>query len=150
MYDEAVLLADAAMARSALNEAQAHILFAMKSFSGAHGLSELTDHVDGFHASSLFEAKLAREILGKDGVIHVTTPALIPYEFDELCQITDMLSFNSLTQWDRYKDRVSGNVRCSLRVNPGLSFIKDERYDPLPSALEAWCTYCRSTQRDAA
>src|SRR5205085_8231082 len=45
----------------------------------------------------------------------------------ELC---DHVVLNSLPQWRRFHDRLSGRASVGLRVNPGLSFIHDERYDP--------------------
>ena len=42
----------------------------------------------------------------------------------------DFVSFNSLGQWDRYRDRIKDMASCGLRVNPQMSFADDERYDP--------------------
>ncbi|MHA6265190.1 type III PLP-dependent enzyme domain-containing protein [Arenibacterium sp. CAU 1754] len=130
MFDELTLMADAETARQALAESGAHLLFAMKACAFGHVLKQLSDSVDGFHASSLFEAKLARETLGWRGLIHVTTPAITSDEIDELCAVSDMISLNSLTQWDRFRAHGDENVQLGLRVNPDLSMIQDERYDP--------------------
>lgn len=130
VFDELALVQDATAARTALNAAGAHLLFAMKSCAFIPVLKRLSSLVEGLHASSLFEAKLARRILGAEGVIHVTTPAIAASEADELCAISDMISCNSLTQWDMMKRRAAGRASIGLRLNPGLSFIPDERYDP--------------------
>jgi carboxynorspermidine decarboxylase len=106
------------------------LLFAMKSYSTLAGLEVIAEKVSGFAASSLYEAKLARELMGKHGSVHLTTPGLRTDEIKAIGELVDYLSFNSLTQWYRYKDIMSNKVSCGLRVNPQLSFVEDERYDP--------------------
>ena len=130
VVDEQQMLADAAMATHAVAGSNAQLLFAMKSFSILPALQSLANVVDGFHASSLFEAKLARQILGDKSVIHVTTPGMRPDEYDELNQLCDYISFNSLSQWQAFLNITQPKPRCGLRVNPQLSLIKDPRYDP--------------------
>ena len=52
-------------------------LYSMKSLEVSHVLNVIKEYVDGFAVSSLFEAKLARDILGKsNGHVHLTTPGL--------------------------------------------------------------------------
>jgi len=130
LFDEATLVRDAKVAHDVLAAAGASLLFAMKSCSYSRVLMRLSELVEGFHASSLFEAKLAREILGQRGLIHVTTPAFTAAEMDELCAISDMISLNSMDQWGRFKGYGSKAAKLGLRVNPELSLIQDERYDP--------------------
>jgi len=130
VFDESILLTDAKTAREALAASGGHLLFAMKASAFAPMLKSLSSQVDGFHASSLFEAKLAREILGSRGLVHVTTPAITADEIAELCGLADMISFNSLTHWDRFKASGNGDAKLGLRINPEMSLIADERYDP--------------------
>ncbi len=130
VFNEQTLHRDAKSARDKLTAAGAHLLFAMKSCSFEHALTQLVGRVDGFHASSLFEARLGREILQDRGLLHVTTPAIAEAEIDALCGLSDMISLNSLGQWDRFKGYNGKNAKLGLRVNPNLSLIRDERYDP--------------------
>ena len=90
----------------------------------------MAPHLDGFAASSLFEARLARETLGADGSVHVTSPGLRPEELPELASTCDYIAFNSLSQWERYSGEASRSASCGLRVNPQLSIVGDARYDP--------------------
>jgi carboxynorspermidine decarboxylase len=69
-------------------------------------------------------------MLGPQQSVHLTTPGLRPDEVPALCELTDYIAFNSLPQWLRFRERVMGRVQCGLRVNPGLSFVADTRYDP--------------------
>lgn len=130
VYDENQLLADAARARAAIDGERTELLFAVKSFSIEPALRVLAPRLDGFSVSSLFEARLARRVLGDRGRVHFTSPGLRADEIDELCRLCDAISFNSLAQWQRHADAARGRVSCGLRINPLLSFVDDERYDP--------------------
>lgn len=130
IYDEAQLIQDAQLALDAIEGDRTHLLFAMKSFSVPGGLRAIASVADGFHASSLFEAKLGRGILGPRRPIHLTTPGIRPSDAAELFELCDLVSFNSMEQWAQFRERAVGVTECGLRVNPRLSNIADERYDP--------------------
>ena len=87
-------------------------------------------YVDGFSTSSLFEAKLARDILVDKKKVHFTSPGLRPDEIEKVADLCDYISFNSLSQWERFHDKVSDKVNCGLRVNTQLPYVKDNRYNP--------------------
>ena len=111
-------------------DGRCEVLFAVKSFSFAPALSVMAPRLDGFAASSLFEARLARDVLGDTGSVHITTPGLRPEELSEIGVLCDHVAFNSLGQWDRHHREVGDRINCGLRVNPQLSFADDSRYDP--------------------
>lgn len=134
IVDEQQLLADAETAKRAVNGEHTKLLLAMKSFSIAPALESLASVIDGFHASSLFEAKLARQILGDNGIVHLTTPGLRADEYEELNALCNYISFNSLSQWQAFRDNGATRAKCGLRINPQLSLIKDARYDPCRTA----------------
>lgn len=90
----------------------------------------ISQHVAGFSASSLFEAQLAREILGDSKKVHLSSPGLRGDELEPLLSSCDGISFNSLSQWTRCRERAFGRVTCGLRINPQMSFVKDPRYNP--------------------
>ena len=106
------------------------VLFAVKSFSFAPALSVMAPRLGGFAASSLYEARLARDVLGDGGSVHITTPGLRPDELDEIGALCDYVALNSLGQWDVMSPGLAGRANCGLRVNPQLSFADDCRYDP--------------------
>ncbi len=106
------------------------VLFAVKSFSFAPALRVMAPRLDGFAVSSLYEARLAREVLVDGGSVHITTPGLRPNELDEIGALCDHIAFNSLGQWDAMSPRLAGQASLGLRVNPQLSFAEDCRYDP--------------------
>lgn len=105
------------------------LLYSIKALPLASLLRELTSHVDGFSVSSLFEAKLARSIVGESGSVHLTTPGLRADEFAEIAGLCSHISFNSLSQWQRLADTATGYSK-GLRINPKLSFAADVRFDP--------------------
>ncbi len=106
------------------------LLYSLKSFTVVDGLLLISPSIHGFSVSSLFEAKLAREILGEEKSVHYTSPGLRPDEAEAISELCSHISFNSLSQWRQYLNKVASKVSCGLRINPQLSSIKDERYDP--------------------
>lgn len=129
VYDEATLAEDLTYARAALAPTGARLLLAMKAFSFGAGLRFAAPYLDGFHASSLFEALLARRV-APTAVVHTTTPGLRARDFAGIADASDRLSFNSLGQWRRFRGAIGHGMSPGLRINPGLSFVADERYDP--------------------
>jgi len=105
------------------------VLYSIKALSFASVLKTIAEYVDGFSVSSLFEARLAREIIKDNGTVHLTSPGIGTSDLPEIAEYCDYLSFNSLSQWQRCKPYAM-HRQCGLRINPGLSYVKDERYDP--------------------
>ena len=130
IYDETTLGRLTARARDTVHSCGAALLFTMKPFSFAPALQLMKAHLDGFAASSLFEARLAEEVLGGTGSVHITSPGLRADELIEVASLCDYIAFNSLTQWKRYSGEAGLSTSCGLRVNPQLSVVGDARYDP--------------------
>lgn len=106
------------------------VLYSIKALPLGLVLNKVKDYVDGFSTSSLFEARLAKEFLGDTGSIHITTPGLRDSEFDELKQLCTHISFNSVSQYQRFMQSGIQQGSLGLRLNPKLSFSKDQRFDP--------------------
>jgi carboxynorspermidine decarboxylase len=106
------------------------ILYTLKPFFGPFVLELMKGRVDGFSASSPFEARLARSVLGDAGTVHVTSPGLRAGEMDELGTLCDFVAFNSLPQFRRLAPALGEGPKAGLRVNPQLSLVDDARYDP--------------------
>lgn len=106
------------------------VLYALKPLALVSVLRLMADHVSGFAASSLFEAQLARQILGSAGSVHATTPGFRPDEMERIAEVCDFVALNSLPQVKRYRTLLRRQTSPGLRVNPQLSFVEDARYDP--------------------
>lgn len=88
-------------------------------------------------ASSLNELQLGREELG--GNVHSYCPAYTDATIDAYLSGSSHITFNSVNQYMRFKDRVeehnrrndvSGRVSPGLRVNPECSIIETDIYNP--------------------
>lgn len=131
----AALKRNTAILREVKEAAGCHLVLALKGFSCWKAFPYLRDDLDGCCASGLWEARLAHEEFGK----HVVTysPAYDEEDIAALCEFTDHLDFNSLSQWFRFRGTVmahprfkSGELLCGLRVNPQCSTGHTPIYDP--------------------
>ena len=96
------------------------ILLAQKAFSMYAYYPLMAEYLDGTTASGIYEARLGSEEFGKE--THVYSPAFRAQEVTELLEVADHFVFNSLTQWETYKNQVlQANKICGLRVNPQIS-----------------------------
>lgn len=107
----------------------ADILLALKGFAMWKLFPVIRKYLPGIAASSLNEALLGKSEFG--GEVHVFAPAYSDKEFDELIRIADHISFNSINQWNRFKDRFHNTtVMPGVRINPEHSEVKTALYDP--------------------
>ena len=106
------------------------VLYSVKALPFSAVLKIANPWVDGFAVSSLFEAQLANEFLINDGSLHLTTPGLSPDEWSDLSPLLSHISFNSLTQYQRFLTLGINSTSIGLRINPKLSFLNDNRFDP--------------------
>ncbi len=130
IYDEAIVKRQLGLVNQIRNATGCRLLYSVKALNLPGLLDCMAPHLDGFAVSSLFEARLARSRLGPQGSIHLTTPGLQPRETAELGDLCDYVAFNSLSQWYNHYGQLGRQTSCGLRVNPGLSFLEDARYDP--------------------
>ncbi len=98
VYDERAILKEINNALKLIGK-RCKLLFPLKSLAITDALSLMATEVDGFSASSLFEAKLARNVLGNQKSVHITTPGFRPDEIPIISELCDYISFNSLSQW---------------------------------------------------
>ena len=105
------------------------IILALKGFAMFSTFGVIKQYVQGTTASSLWEAKLGREEFG--GELHLYSPAYQEQEFPELITGATHISFNSLSQWSRFKTQIaSTQVSPGLRINPEYSPVAQEIYNP--------------------
>ncbi len=107
------------------------ILLALKGFAAWSTFGLCRQYLAGAAASSLHEAKLAREFFDKE--VHLCAPGYRDDDMEEYIRIVDDIVFNSFTQWMHFRDKVlraPRKIRCGIRVNPMHSEVKTKIYDP--------------------
>ncbi|MEX1376299.1 MAG: carboxynorspermidine decarboxylase [Eubacteriales bacterium] len=107
------------------------ILLALKGFSMYSTFPQIGSCLAGITASSLNEAKLGYEEMGKQ--VHIFAPAYREDEFDEILQICDHMVFNTFAQYDKFKSRVKNSgrdIEVGIRINPEYSEIETDMYNP--------------------
>jgi carboxynorspermidine decarboxylase len=114
-----------------IDKADCKILLAQKCFSMFSTYKLIGKYLTGCTASSLFEAKLGYEEMGKEN--HIFSAGYTEKEIDEISAICTHLVFNSMSQVDRFSKRVkqtNPNISLGLRVNPEYSEITSDIYNP--------------------
>ena len=130
LLDETKIKASAQILQSLSYQSGCRFLYSIKSLPLVAVLEWLKPYVDGFSVSSLFEARLASEVLAGSGSIHLTTPGLMPSELDAINQSCQFISCNSIQQFNNLNALAAPGCSLGVRVNPGLSSVNDTRYDP--------------------
>ena len=92
-------------------------------------LQAIEPALDGFAASSLYEAQLIRTLFPWKQ-LHFTTPGLRPQEVESLSGLCDYITLNSVSHVRSYGPQLAGIVNLGIRLNTQLSFVEDEKYDP--------------------
>ena len=131
VVDESLLIKNLELMDSIQKRTGAKILLAQKGFS-MHAVYPLVGkYLAGVTSSSLFEARLGYEKMGKE--VHVYAPAYVEHEFDELISYSDHIVFNSFAQWRKFRDRIKAygrKIECGIRVNHEYSEIETPIYNP--------------------
>lgn len=112
------------------------IIMAFKANALWKTFPTVAKYCTAFTASSLNELRLGLENLGKDA--HSYCPAYTDATIDEYLEGSTHLTFNSLSQWERFKDKLQAyndahpdkRVSPGLRVNPKCSVIETDLYNP--------------------
>jgi carboxynorspermidine decarboxylase len=112
------------------------ILLALKGFAMWSVFPVVRQYLSGVATSSVAEARLGRDKFAdntSNWEVHAYAPAYSEADVDELVEIADHIVFNSVSQWQRHRDRVrtaNRHIECGLRLNPRHSEVKVALYDP--------------------
>ncbi|HYH01904.1 MAG TPA: carboxynorspermidine decarboxylase [Bacillota bacterium] len=132
VVDERLLEKNLEILHSVQQRTGCSILLALKGFAMHAAFPLVGKYLKGITASSLFEARLGYEKMGKE--VHIYAPAYVEHEFPEILRYCDHIVFNSFTQWRRFKDQVqkvqSKKIECGIRINPEYSEIQTAIYNP--------------------
>jgi carboxynorspermidine decarboxylase len=127
--DESKLEQNLKLMQHVQEQAGVEIILALKGFSMWSTFPLIKQYLKGATSSGVWEARLAREEMGGD--VHVFSPAYKPRDIEQLLTLVNHMSFNSLGQWQRYKDQiVASEVSAGLRINPENQEADTPLYDP--------------------
>ena len=108
-------------------KADIEVILAFKAFALWKTFPIFKEYIRSTTASSLAEARLAFEAFGAPA--HTYSPAYTDEEFDAIVACSSHLTFNSLSQYERFHERAAG-VSIGLRVNPEYSEVETLLYNP--------------------
>ncbi|ATX80403.1 carboxynorspermidine decarboxylase [Mariprofundus aestuarium] len=129
LLEEERLIGNLELLKRVQEESGCKIILALKGFSMWSTFDLVRKYLPGCTASSLYELKLSDEKFG--GESHIYSAAYREDEFDEVCSLAGHIVFNSVNQWQRFsKQAIKAGVSCGLRVNPGISEVDTDLYNP--------------------
>ena len=128
VMEEALLRRNLELICSVARRADVEIILAFKAFALWKSFPIFREYISHTTASSLFEARLAKEEFGSKA--HSYSPAYTDEEFEQILNCSSHITFNSLSQYARFAPQVAGRASVGLRVNPEYSEIETELYNP--------------------
>ncbi len=128
VMEEALLRRNLELIHNVAQCADVEIILAFKAFALWKSFPVFREYISHTTASSLFEARLAKEEFGSKA--HTYSPAYTEEEFEDILSCSSHVTFNSLSQYERFAPKVQGRVSLGLRVNPEYSEIETELYNP--------------------
>ena len=131
MIEEQKLRSNLNLIADVANRADVDIILAFKAFALWKTFPVFRQYIQSTTASSLSEARLAREEFGAPA--HTYSPAYTDEDITEIARCSSHLTFNSLTQYERYHQcalAVNPELSLGLRVNPEYSEVETLLYNP--------------------
>jgi carboxynorspermidine decarboxylase len=131
VVDLARLRGNLEMLRAVQEQSGARILLALKGFAMHATFPLIREYLSGITASGPHEAQLGHDFFGRE--VHVYAAAFSEADIEAILPIAHHLSFNSVGQWKRFRDRIQNagrRISPGLRVNPEYSEVEVELYNP--------------------
>ena len=142
VLNESLLAANLQLIRDVSWKADVDIILALKGFAMWGVFPMIKPFVSGVSASSIHEARLSFEEMGV--LAHTYAPAYNDGDFDTILKYSSHVTFNSMTQYERFRQRVHrfndptiqtfnktrNHVSMGLRVNPEFSAVDTALYNP--------------------
>lgn len=128
VIEETLLRRNLELIRGVARRADVEIILAFKAFALWKSFPIFREYINRTTASSLFEARLAKEEFGNKA--HTYSPAYTEEEFEDILACSSHITFNSLSQYQRFAQQVKGRASIGIRVNPEYSEIETELYNP--------------------
>lgn len=170
VIEESLLRRNLTLIKDVKERAGVEIIMALKAFAMWKVFPIVREYIPYATASSVYEARLVYEELGTPA--HTYSPAYTEADFPHLLKCSSHITFNSLSQFERFYPMVVADGRrisCGLRINPEYSDVATELYNPcapgsrmgitsdklpdqLPEGVEGlhFHTLCESSAQDLA
>ena len=127
LIDERALLGNLKKIRHVREVSGAKSLLALKCFAVPAVFGLMRKYMDGTTSSSLYEARLGYEEFGKE--THAYCAAYSDRDIAAVKKYADKIIFNSLSQLERYHEKVRG-IKTGVRVNPQFSYSHYDLANP--------------------
>ena len=170
VIEESLLRRNLTLIKDVKERAGVEIIMALKAFAMWKVFPIVREYIAYATASSVYEARLVYEELGTPA--HTYSPAYTEADFPHLLKCSSHITFNSLSQFERFYPMVIADDRrisCGLRINPEYSDVATDLYNPcapgsrmgitsdklpdqLPEGVEGlhFHTLCESSAQDMA
>ena len=168
VVDEKALRRNLELIQSVRERSGADIIMALKANATWGIFPIIREYIPYTTASSVCEARLAFEEMGT--LTHTYAPAYTEREFPEYMRLSSHITFNSLSQVERFMPAIQAyerKISCGMRINPEYSEVETDLYNPaapgsrlgipanqlgekLPDGIEGlhFHTLCESTSYD--
>ncbi len=130
LIDKEKLKNKASFHKKIAEESKVKVIYSLKTFSHIEPLKEIAKCITGFSTSSLFEAKLAKQLSNNKYTIHFVSPGIQYSQWNDISELIHFMTFNSLEQLTRLQNDLHSQVSYGIRINPEISFTKNNRYNP--------------------
>ena len=127
IIEETLLRRNLALISEVARRTDSQWILAFKAFALWKTFPIFREYISSTTASSLSEARLAFEEFGAKA--HTYSPAYKDDEFDDIVRCSSHLTFNSLSQYERFHER-AGECSLGLRINPEYSEVETLLYNP--------------------
>ncbi|UXP31436.1 carboxynorspermidine decarboxylase [Reichenbachiella agarivorans] len=129
VLEEEKLRRNLALIQDVSQRAEIDIILAFKGFSMWSAFPIVREYISGATASSLNEMLLCNEHMKTAS--HTYCVAYADQDFDQICEGSSHLTFNSLQQFERFKHKCAEQkVSVGLRINPEESDVETALYNP--------------------
>ncbi|HEY3388716.1 MAG TPA: carboxynorspermidine decarboxylase, partial [Prolixibacteraceae bacterium] len=131
LLEESLLRNNLRLIQSVKEKAGVDIILAFKGFSMWKAFPIVREYISGAAASGAYEAKLASEEMKT--LAHTYSPAFQQSDFTEVLENSSHITFNSLSQLERFLPEVKRfprKISVGIRVNPEFSEVATALYNP--------------------
>ncbi len=136
VLEEHLLRQNLSLIRYVADEAGVEIIMAFKAFALWKSFPIVREYISGCTASSLSEAEMGNTYM--QTLTHTYAPVYKPTEFGALMERSSHITFNSLSQFERFYPEVKSynghDISCGLRINPEYGEVETDLYNPASPA----------------